>query len=577
MRRIVAVAVAAVALVAPASAEPDGSLLAVSASGSELVLLSPSGEVAARLLEERELPLVDATWSPDGKRIAFTAPVAREGREVYVLDADGTGLHTVTADSNADRYNTLPLWISPTEIAYHRRDDRPPHTDLRVVDVETRAVRTLAPEADWNLPLRMQPHGSLLLYTLPTNLRRALVDVRTGARRTLPEGMGAAAAWSNDGTLIAYGNSAGLHVVRPDGSGQRTLVSGRIVSAVEWAPDDRRLVFTITDLFGPIGGKFGTPALSQVYTVAADGTGLRRLTGIDGDSPYSPDTGAAAPSFWPDGSHVFFRAKRATVDQRVENWAMNADGTCEAPWAPLVPTWAAPQWRPGTPPVAGATDCWSAIVRLRQDRSEIGLRDRLPLTVTIKNDGTRPLRNLRVALSTSRGTLHLPGGCEDRTCPLGTLEPGAVATLRLEASSRTPGILRVGAAASYDGGPDAFAGDDVATVGAGVLACDLVGTWGADRIEGTRRRDLICGRPGDDRIDAGAGNDYVDAGSGRDTVLAGRGRDTVRGGGGSDVILARDGERDVVDCGTETDTAVADRKDVVRGCERVVRPRRATR
>jgi Tol biopolymer transport system component len=518
------------------------------------------------------MSLVDATWSPDGTRIAFTSqPPGGSGREVYVLDADGTGLRAVTADSNADRYNTLPLWISPTEIVYHRRDDRVPRTELRVVDVESRAVRTLAPEADANFPLRLQPHGSLLLYTLPVNLRRALVDVRTGERRTLPEGIGAVAAWSHDGTLLAYGNGSGLHVVRPDGSGQRTLVADRIVGAVAWAPGDRRLVFTIVELFGPLGGKFGTPARSEVYTVAADGTGLRRLTGMDGDSPGQPDTGAVSPDWWPDGSRIFFRTRRATTNAAVENWVMNVDGTCETPWAPLVSTWAAPQWRPGAAPAVGRTDCSSAIVRVREGTGEIGLRDRLPVTVTVRNDGTRPLRNLRVAVSTTRGVLHVPDSCDGIACPLGTVEPGDVATLRLDATSRIPGLLRVDAAASYEGGPDVFPGDNRATVAADVLACDLVGTWGADRLEGTARRDRICGRPGDDRIDAGAGNDYVDAGSGRDTVLAGRGRDTVRGAGGSDVIVVRDGERDVVDCGTETDTVIADRKDSVRGCERVLR------
>jgi DNA-binding NarL/FixJ family response regulator len=42
--------------------------------------------------------------------------------------------------------------------------------------------------------------------------------------------------------------------------------------------------------------------------------------------------------------------------------------------------------------------------------------------------------------------------------------------------------------------------------------------------------------------------------------------------GGRDVIMVRDGERDVVQCGSERDTVLADRRDVVaRDCERVSR------
>lgn len=72
--------------------------------------------------------------------------------------------------------------------------------------------------------------------------------------------------------------------------------------------------------------------------------------------------------------------------------------------------------------------------------------------------------------------------------------------------------------------------------------------------------------------DAGpAGLQASPTGSGADTVIAGSGRDVVDGGGGGDAIRVRDGERDVVDCGTETDVVVADRREVLRRCERVQR------
>lgn len=62
---------------------------------------------------------------------------------------------------------------------------------------------------------------------------------------------------------------------------------------------------------------------------------------------------------------------------------------------------------------------------------------------------------------------------------------------------------------------------------------------------------------------------YGDAGN--DSITPGPGRDTVFGGSGNDMILARDGERDAIDCGRGKDTVVADRADVVKGCEKVRR------
>jgi Ca2+-binding RTX toxin-like protein len=83
-----------------------------------------------------------------------------------------------------------------------------------------------------------------------------------------------------------------------------------------------------------------------------------------------------------------------------------------------------------------------------------------------------------------------------------------------------------------------------------------VGTIGRDKIQGTRGNDFLCGLAGNDRISGGAGSDVL------------------QGGAGADLILARDGRRDLVYCGTGRDRVRADRGDrVARTCERVKRPR----
>ncbi|MDX6442721.1 MAG: hypothetical protein QOE43_2450 [Gaiellaceae bacterium] len=129
--------------------------------------------------------------------------------------------------------------------------------------------------------------------------------------------------------------------------------------------------------------------------------------------------------------------------------------------------------------------------------------------------------------------------------------------------------------------------------------CRFVGTPGNDVLNGTPYLDIIRGFAGNDRIFAGAGNDHVEGNGGNDTISAGPGsnavfgglgndtitagngwdlleggpgRDTITAGGGNDRIQARDGFRDLIDCGTGNDTAEVDRLDVVRGCEHVLRP-----
>jgi hypothetical protein len=83
-----------------------------------------------------------------------------------------------------------------------------------------------------------------------------------------------------------------------------------------------------------------------------------------------------------------------------------------------------------------------------------------------------------------------------------------------------------------------------------------VGTVTRDTLRGTRGKDFICGL---------AGNDLI---------VGGDGADVLQGGAGADVIRARDGRRDVVECGDGRDTVQADRVDRLASCERIKRSRR---
>jgi Ca2+-binding RTX toxin-like protein len=106
------------------------------------------------------------------------------------------------------------------------------------------------------------------------------------------------------------------------------------------------------------------------------------------------------------------------------------------------------------------------------------------------------------------------------------------------------------------------------------------GGGGADLIYGLGGNDCILGQGGADRIHGGAGIDHIDGGpgadliygdAGNDRLVGGPGRDQISGGAGNDLVLARDGERDFVDCGAGWDRVIVDRFDVVKNCEVVTR------
>jgi hypothetical protein len=563
VRIVTCVAVLALVAVLPAGAAAPTDLAASLGDGS-IVFLSSSGERVGDLVGPGATALTPPAWSPDGRHVAF----AREG--IVVADLDG-GLHRLTTapSSGAD---AGPTW-SPdgTQIAFRRYGGGT--EDILAVRVVDGAVRRLTTDGAAKRNPQWQPGGSLVLFVQPGAPGGVyVVDAATGeSRRVLPSG--SEATWSPGGDMIAVTSGQGLEVVRPDGGGRRVLFASPYVSEPAWSPDGEHIAFTLATLFPQFSARGGVPAQHDVYVVDREGGGLARLTGFEGDTPFARPAAERA-AWWPGGHRLFFQ--RGLDGNLQALWTMNSDGTCEQRFARSVAMWNAPVWSPRATP-ADAVECSSAQLRLQPGLTEVAARGDVPLELVVRNDGTQVLDSARVTLTASRGTLRIADGsttCSTGTtsvCTVGSLARGAELRLVLVGSPRGTGNVTYGARISWQGAPDVDPAADETAAAATVAPCDVLGTWGSDRLAGTPRRDRICGRPGDDRIDGGAGNDFIDAGSGADTVIGGKGRDTIEGGGGGDVILVRDGERDVVDCGTEQDTVVADRLDVLRHCEHVTR------
>ncbi len=464
-------------LVAPLN---DGSLVGLSSSGAIVATLAgadaPGAPVAA-------FP----AWSPDGTQVAF----AKGG--IWVAGLDGTTRQLTTPVANG--YDFMPTW-SPdgSQIAF-LREAGSSGRDIYVVDAKDGALRRLTSSGASKEAVSWQPHGTLVLYrssTLVPGGQLLLADTVTGVIRRLALDGASSASWSPDGRSLAYASAAGLGVASVDGGEQRILVR-RPVEDPTWSPDGRRIAFLIRTSFPEYYGRGGTPSRTDVYTVGVEGSDLRRLTGFDGDLPWTtPIASASAPRWWPGGDRLFFVPYEpgSTTGPRV--WSMNADGSCQAVFALPTALVGVPSWSP-TAAAASASECSSTQVRLRAGRTEVGLHDTVPLKLVLRNDGTRPLEGARLTIEASRGAVRSADGstsvCAGEgtlVCALGSVARGAELTFELLGTpGPTVGNVEYTARIGWQGEPDVNPAADVATAGATVAQCDLVGTWGNDKLIGT--------------------------------------------------------------------------------------------
>ncbi|MEZ5118759.1 MAG: choice-of-anchor Q domain-containing protein [Candidatus Nanopelagicales bacterium] len=194
------------------------------------------------------------------------------------------------------------------------------------------------------------------------------------------------------------------------------------------------------------------------------------------------------------------------------------------------------------------------------------------------------------SVSSSQGSCSTAGLSVN--CAFGTIDRDAQATVLVVARAPASGPMTSTATATapiVDPNPGNNSATVTATVPGGTPpaspppACSnsirgnkkankLRGTGAGDTMKGLGGKDVLRGLGGDDCLNGGRGNDRVIAGPGSDRLIGGKGRDIMLGGGGPDVIKARDGQRDVIKCGSGQDTVLADKSDrVAKDCEKVRR------
>ncbi len=218
---------------------PDGTLIVWETDrdgDSEIYVMDVNGGNPTRLTHD---PAHDSApaWSPDGRRIAFTSNRDnRASADVYVMNADGSGVERLTTDLS----NWAPQF-SPDGRRLAVQVDR----DVHVFDLET------------------------------GERRRLTMDPQNGMNPT----------WSPDGTRLAFvttrNRRAEIYTMNADGSDPEPLVSmarGAVIDP-RWSPDGSRVAFVLVPESSPAAGEEPTPDQRQaIYTIEVESGVVTRLS-----------------------------------------------------------------------------------------------------------------------------------------------------------------------------------------------------------------------------------------------------------------------------------------------------------
>jgi TolB protein len=259
-------------------------------NGCDIYVINADGTGLRRLTDGME-----PAWSPDGKKVAFGR--WRDPRGLYVIDEDGSNETLVFG------------WVAAKGPAWSPDGSRIAFT--RWYGGQDKDIERSFWGFHW-----IQPADHWWKLGIVQLEDRYFHDLRCYPHSLSP-------TWSPDGSVIAYDSDFGIHLTNEEGTigdvtDDRSLFAistdSRDISPV-WSPDGTKIAFG-----------FSQHDHWEIYVMNADGSNRVRLTQEELFAKPPPNN--VSPAWSPDSRHIAFFTDR---NGKWELYVMNADGSNQRP------------------------------------------------------------------------------------------------------------------------------------------------------------------------------------------------------------------------------------------------------